>query len=466
MNTAKRVSKALACVAAAVLGLSILAYGVLLVANLHDQPPSPSIAGLRQMDRPATTVADDDNSYLFMLGFAVPPDTDPLAMGVTRHQWIEVAGPKFDFSDDPLSDEVNFRSSRTAAVIELSESCSGSYAKCLRLIEQDPRIAVEWTTSEDWLLQRYRTLTNMPDFQETIPFEPLAPMPSYNVVFEGQRLMLMDTWLRASLGDATAVNAALERDLTFWRMVLRNSDVLVTKLTATAAIIRHFKMGNFALRRLPPSSATDGIPDSWRVAITNDERSMKRSFAGEWAFFERSTKSIIEKSLTPFSNWLDPDAVSVADRIAANLLAPLWQPQDSSNRYADMLLSISDAFRVEYDQVPVAVAKSDKIQKSAFRPFRRLYNFTGDLVMSTGGVWAMSDYAARVADLEGVRRAAMLATDLRAEDTVKDDVVQKIRGGDVVDPYTGDPFSWDDSSGAIVFTGLEQKDRSRHEIIY
>ena len=41
-----------------------------------------------------------------------------------------------------------------------------------------------------------------------------------------------------------------ERDLRFWRIVLQSSDILVSKMMATAMLNRHFEWGNLVLRTL------------------------------------------------------------------------------------------------------------------------------------------------------------------------------------------------------------------------
>lgn len=94
-----------------------------------------------------------------------------------------------------------------------------------------------------------------------------------------------------------------------------------------------------------------------------------------------------------------------------------------------------------------------------------VYNFTGDLMMGVDH-WSLSNYAVRVADLEGIRRAALLGIELRTEGITKDNVIQRMLVSEIVDPYTNEPFTWHDGSVAIVFYGLEPHERSRHEIIY
>ena len=141
-----------------------------------------------------------------------------------------------------------------------------------------------WLSEERLLAERYIELTSMTQFREAMPFQLLAPIPPYSMVFDGQTLTIISAWRSASMGDADAVRTALERDLVFWRMVLENSDTLITKMIATAAIVQHFKLGNLVLRRLPDAKRAAGIPASWRNEVTPSERSMRRCLAGEWQF--------------------------------------------------------------------------------------------------------------------------------------------------------------------------------------
>ena len=445
--------------------LALIAYAVLFVVNREDRPPIAEIAALESLQEDASPVVSENNSYLFMLGFAGPPDSDPMSLGIQRYEWMERARPEFDRSEDPLGEDYDFRERRSDAVSELSKACSESEADCSRLLGSVEETVDQWLTHEAWLLDRYHSLTSLTEFTEATPFELLAPLPSFNVLLEGQRLDMADAWRSATAGDAAAVNAALERDLTYWRMVLRDSDVLITKMIATAAIIRHFKLGNIVLRRLPQKIAADGIPTSWRTEITDAERSMKRSLAGEWTFFDESTKKMVANSGNPFGDWVGLTDSTTWDRVAWVLLKPFWQPQDLSNRHARLMLHLGNAFDVPYGEVPTAVEVADQLQESAYRPFSRLYNFTGDIVM-WANYWTFSNYAVRVSDLEGIRRAALLVAELRTEGVTKNDVVQQVLVSEIVDPYTNEPFTWHDGSDVMVFYGLELYGRSQHEIIY
>lgn len=461
---AKKLAKFLGWFVVALLGLGLATYCVLLIVNLHDQPRSPVIDELLEARQGAPSVGADDNSYIYVLGFSGPPKSDPMVLGRRRHEWMASAAPDFDPENDPLKDDYNFRSLRHDAVSELSDTCSEPESECLHLLSTGQTTVVQWLADEGWLLERYNALVNMRGFQEDIPFEILSPLPPYDVVFESQRLFLVDAWLSAQAGDATSVRAKLDSDLTYWRMVLRNSDALITKMIATSAIVRHFKLGNLVLRSLPQDEMSRGLPPSWRIEISDEERSMQRCLAGEWSFFVASTRGIVDDFEDPKGHWLGLEESSMWDRFAWFVLKPFWQQQDNSNLYAHLMLGLANAFDVPYDEVAAAVEVADTLHKTAYRKFSRLYNLTGDFVLSSS-FWTVSNYAVRVSDLEGIRRAALLAAELRAVGTPMENAVDLMLVSEIVDPYTNEPLAWHPDGDAIVFQGLA-RERSQHKILY
>lgn len=78
----------------------------------------------------------------------------------------------------------------------------------------------------------------------------------------------------------------------------------------------------------------------------------------------------------------------------------------------------------------------------------------------------LGDYAAGVADLEGIRRMALLAAELRATGVEPSDMEVALSEAELKDPYTNEPFEWDADAGAIIFRGLERTRLGYHAIVY
>jgi hypothetical protein len=98
-------------------------------------------------------------------------------------------------------------------------------------------------------------------------------------------------------------------------------------------------------------------------------------------------------------------------------------------------------------------------------PFTRLYNPMGDLLMAMDSD-VFSPYGARVADVEGSRRAALLTATLRNRKVDAKGISAELASSEIRAPYDGKPFEWDIGEQAIVFVGLDPSARGRHAFKY
>ncbi|MEN7344318.1 MAG: hypothetical protein AAAFM81_15305 [Pseudomonadota bacterium] len=450
------------------IAVAFTAYMILLLANLEDQPPAAEIETITSLFGNLPHVENSENAHLFMLGFGGPPQADPMALGLKRNEWLKQAAPEFHLEEDPLGVDYDYLGKRREAFVTIADTCSESDIDCLHLLESESDSVMRWSTDERWLLERYGELLSYGQFRETVPFELLAPLPSYDLMFDAQRLHILNAWHLAGESNAAAVQVALNRDLVYWRMVLENSDTLITKMIATAAIDKHFKLGNLALRRLPQRLKPEGIPPSWRAPISRNERSMRRSLAGEWVFFETITRRVIEGEENPFveeANWAGATKPSIWERTKWLVLKPFYQPQDVTNRQAKLMLQLAEVFDIPFNQIPDVTDIADDLQTSAYQPLSRLYNITGDYFMGQQ-TWPLSSYAVRVSDLEGVRRAALLTANMRGVGVSNADASTYISANEIVDPYTDGSFEWQEEIQSIIFYGLEPNERATHKFIY
>ena len=194
---------------------------------------------------------------------------------------------------------------------------------------------------------------------------------------------MLSALVSARNGDRSHVIALLEADLKFWRMVLANSDLLITKMIATAYVRNHFVLGNRVLKELHKSIRVDTIPSGWLVEISSAEKSMARSLIGDWRFMENSLRSTASGALyVPTSSSID--GPTFAERLEWRLLLPLFQPQDISNRNAARIAKFIEIFDAPYRNLPAAFAKAQNLPVDDPTPFSRAYNLAGDLHFPMG----------------------------------------------------------------------------------
>jgi len=278
---------------------------------------------------------------------------------------------------------------------------------------------------------------------------------------DGQRVLLLNAKIMAERGDFIGVRKSLEEDLRFWRMVLESSDMLITKMIATAAINRHFEIGSLIFREIRSGNVMDAAPSNWSVPISEAERSMRRCLVGEWIFMSGALRNVDAHLYALTDN-------SRVPRILGGLMAPLYQRQDSINRGAEYLSTTSELLSVPLDQYADAVNRTkefaERTRKEALPP-RSAYNIVGRFLEGEGAS-DFGAYARRVGDLEGVRRAAVAAVTLRAANVQAAGVAAALAASQLRGPYDNQPFEWDQKHSAIVFRGLELSERAEHRILY
>ena len=150
------------------------------------------------------------------------------------------------------------------------------------------------------------------------------------------------------------------------------------------------------------------------------------------------------------------------------VIAPLYQPQDSINGHAEHLARNVEILNAPLDGYESALKSASELADQRLNevlPPRSVYNPVGRVVLGIGD-HDLERYGARVADIEGVRRAALLAVTLRAEGVEPANVPAAMSQSVLRNPYNDRPFEWDAENRAIVFQGLEKSDRGRHSIRY
>lgn len=455
------------------IALAVLLYLVIGIVNWNDRKPSQLAERLLQQYQARPPVADAENGYVYTMGFAAGPEQDPVRAGIERVAWarevveISTRSSRTDqvtLPEDPIGAPRN-PAPRDPLVEYFRGACQPGGTGCAEAFANGAEVYDRWTAAEGYLLPRYSQLLARQAWLETAPIDLSTPLPGYARVMDGQRLTLLEARRLAMQRDYEGAHRLLESDLRFWRLVFESADTLITKMIATVALVRHFELGNLILRDLDPQAAARVMPADWRMPITDSERSMRRCMLGEWIFM-----SSMAKSLDPyFRPEMAMERKGHAGRITVAFLGrPFYQSQDLINRYAAYYSRVGELLDGPldgYDDARSSAGElSARIQKSAWPP-RSLYNLLGSWLASQG----MSDYAnygARVADVEGVRRAAIAAVTLRAAKVDSADVADALRASDLRNPYDGRPFEWSAPDAAIRFRGLAQGERGMHLLYY
>jgi hypothetical protein len=245
---------------------------------------------------------------------------------------------------------------------------------------------------------------------------------------DGQKLLLLHARNRAANDDAAGVRELLAADLRFWRQVLASADILISKMIATTALNRHFKLGAEAIGLLPPERMSEAMPPEWQAEISDAERSISRMMTGEWMYVYHSLHEL-ESGISAGELVTDDTLIG---RGLAWMAAPLYQPQDTLNRMTGHFANVVGLMEgVPLSKYVVATKQVSELEWADPEPTWSPFNIVGRLYLDMG---APDDIP-----------AALAASALR-------------------NPYDGEPFTWDAGEKAVVFRGLEPGERGEHRI--
>ncbi|MET1078640.1 MAG: hypothetical protein ABWY06_11545 [Pseudomonas sp.] len=419
--------------------LVLLGYLLLVLINWRDEPPSPAALELSQRYQQRQPPADADNAFMYLMGFTAAAGMDPVEQGRVRLDWTRnaLAQPLDQPWQEPEQPKIpDYRSMRSNGLNQFVQSCIANEPACTERLLSDPNLIEHWLASERQLLERYLGLLRYPRVHDPLPVDIRRALPDYGQILDGQRLLLAQAWQLGSHGEIQEVKSLLSRDLGFWRQALADADTLINKVIAVAAIKQHFFWGNRILAQLPAERQLWALPGNWELPLSPEERSMARVAAGEWTFGQSSLRLVY------------------ADRGLRLVLRPLLQEQASSNRYAHFLRSFERDAALPYPKLVDrldAIAKLPQDQLSRRLIQSRGYNLAGTLQLGVDNPGDFHSYSVRVADLEGLRRSAVLLAQLRSEGVTVETLAAKLPQAELNNPYTEAPFDWDPGSASLSF---------------
>jgi hypothetical protein len=458
-----KVAKAIGWLLGSTVLLMVLIYLVLVAINWNDRPPSAAAREFERIlaDRPAVTA--EDNALVYLLGFGAPTDGDPVEMGARRMAWLENYHFGVDLATDPLKAPLNFKADGSPLVTHLLNACGqdGDRKQCVPVFE---------TISRDWLpsdldalaLRRYESLLTRRAWRDIVPLDVSAPMPDYNNAMHAQRLYLLRLAQWALQGRLDEVRAGLATDFEFWRTALPAADSLLGQMIAVAALRQHFTFANLVLRGVPPEQVSRAMPPDWSREFGAEERSMRRVLAAETASMKRVLTDVKQGMEAKAPVGAD-GAPTFAEKWMGRATDPLFQLQDTINTRADRFMQLCQAFEVPMDRY---VTAQQNWLANDRKPGTSMYNLIGGIISSIDDGSTYAQYPLRAASVEGVRRAALLAAQLRARGLSPDLVGEEISRTPLRDPYTDKPFEWDIERRSVIFSAPEKHQSRRSEFFY
>jgi hypothetical protein len=416
---------------------------IVVIINLHDEPPSEDALYLDELYQKLPDVADENNAYLYLLGLDANVGEAPLEIGLKRHSFskIEDGVAKYDWEADrrlPTLESID----HGEELERVMSACHQPYATCKTKLA----IHQDWTpylNKSAWFVKRYQQLILFREWRNIGPADINLPLPAYSPAIDGQKLYLMSLQYKASAGDNASVKKFLSDDLLFWRMVLASSDNLIEKMIATAAIRNHFFIGNIVLSRLPPEVQLSSIPDSWGIPLSVNEYGFDRALLGEHRLFHGLLSSPYIYQV-PYSE----DSVDQQPKEWQIFLSNLiYKEQATANIYARRTRAAINRSRASDIKI------FSEVDPENYDVDVGIYNYVGRVLAQIGGAF-YDDYYRRVADIEGFRRSSLAIAHIRAKQLPLAAWADFLQKSEYRDPYTEQAFGIDAERKALIFVGL------------
>jgi hypothetical protein len=426
------------------LGLAALALLVVVINRpWFDEALAPELATLRESkDAPL-----EDNAFVFALGFLAAEDRDPRAAGVEIIRILKGGRARGGLATigkeekrailgEPLTiDGLGIKSRQitapSAATKSLGRACLPRYSlDCAhRLIAHAASIDPQEKTLAV-LFARYETLLRQAYYVETPVPDPASPWPPLGTIQEIGRLRLAISFRT----DPTAVFLEkTSQELAFWRMTLREGQLLGTKMSALAAMRWTSDFLSTLMRERQLDAGDLARLRSFVRPLSTEERDIGAAFLSE--------------TRTSLLGGMPYVAVEASWVLRLLLQENATFNQEFRDTIEPMRRRASLDARQYYRQKAY-----EPLPKQFLVSPGMFYNLGGKLALSRSA-WDAHQFPSRVHDEEG--RITLLLLQAEIEEQPNQDVATLVRSSALRDPYTGEPMEYDARTGLIRFECLE-----------
>jgi hypothetical protein len=461
---------------AALLGLLVVAYGLLVLVSLQKEPLHPEVEAFVRPEPIA--VAPERNGYYFWTGINAPAGGDPIKHG---QRLIAELGRRSPEAKDAAS--ASAANELRMVFYEPRAVCGRETppVPCLRFAKQNAAQIRKLAKANAELLLRYEALLRLDQYASDMPFlRQTDPIPARQDqmsmialarsldavdVLDGKaaeaidRLAARVRFLRrmhansSSLIDRIIAQALLAKDLEFLAEVAVSepgaAKVVAAQIEAIAAPMTIAERSSFRWMRHAFSqkfaSIDPGDPDEWRYSICE----VALSIVNSESFFELA-----------MSGKLDERCERWDMRMLALAVAPLMDRNAMANQRFETIRQLRqvdapDTFSyLARFQVLVAAAELQRQADSPWRLRNPLSPWIGTQLYTDLIVHGKS-YHLSAADLDRLYALTRLAAGLIRDRTKDGEIAAYLKQPGALDPATKEPFSWDAAKRQVFFVPLD-----------
>ncbi|MDO3386867.1 hypothetical protein QWI17_13550 [Gilvimarinus sp. SDUM040013] len=279
-------------------------------------------------------------------------------------------------------------------------------------------------------LNRYDLIISKEHFVEDVyVLDYTSPLPHYGLLMQLGRIRAIQEFQR--FGFAGLVESS-RIDMAFWRMVLADSQTVIGKMVAQAALRWHLYSLSHAINEEPV------VGDQQRTHLRQILQPLSRDELDISEAFNAELLTVVENS-DDFLKYL-----AAQSTLNGFLLSLMSQPVASVNLYYRS--SLLPMYGVSKLSGRAFLAEAKRFRKNNKLSYLNPYNLGGRITLQNP--WPLVDYLGRLHDLSGIYSLVSLQLEIKSSTASVQDA---IAGSSFKNPYTEKPFSYDDVNHTLGF---------------
>lgn len=445
MGVIRKLLKLLRNIVVTLVVLVIVLVVAFIAINSKDQPPSETALQFQQAWDNRKPVDAADNGYIYLAGLDAATDETPDVVGAKRIQLLnDIAKGSAADNPDFFRAEYNPEDAFIKEVKTAFDQCGKITKDCIEAIEKNKSRIIEWSQAEDLIGKRYAQLISHQYWLEPALLDASFRIPQFGLVMKAQRLAFMREIAAMEPDKVNRVVELLDADLRFWRMALENTDMLIGKMIAVAAIKNNFLWTNQFLLKMKNTPQPAPVLFALNQPFTDAELSMRRSLIGEWIFAHSVTNPL--------------DGSEIDNVTGKYLLKFSYQKQDTLNNRAASLNSVTTELDVplaNFETTLKSYQQKIRPEKSFTYYLLHPYNIVGQILGDVAPPSMYTDYVIRTKDLEAFRRGLLASIEYMNNESGANTKYTS--------PYKTKPFVINQEQRSITVNGLG-KDRNAQMI--
>lgn len=442
----RKILRGLAYLMLVVVALASLVY----VLNCRDEELKPEVAAMLKLQ--AYRVADRDNGFFLASALHVHSSLDALAAGKElfhaeeRRFYANPAAYRPGAESVPPSDlpRVNWNWGK----------CMEHAENCLQDLLTHRAGYESMLASSSVLLQRYRQLLGMPDFEErTIPAMAFMPGTLANVA-RASGMNVATAALEIADGRLRQGMDRLENNSRFLHLLMRNTTTLISRTVAVRLLSQQTRVLSELMARYPQlvERHGDALARSLRP-LSMAEQDFTAVFQNEARFGFFMFQSLDQGDASA-------DDASAIMRLMAAVTLPLTQKNVLCNMYYDGFKPMIEQARLPPSQYASlrqasAAARAKQMDASNFPYVNFISKSIAKILIGLTPHDSLLTYMERSADLDGYLRLVSLQLALRQSRIAEQEIPVFIghAAPELRNPYDDKPMQWNAKDRQLEFMG-------------